>query len=45
MDTGKVIKIHTDVPAPARPEPKEKPIYVPNWPIKEPVKVPEPAKG
>lgn len=50
MNTGKTVRIHTNVPEPIilpRPEPKRnEPIPVRNWPTKQPVKAPanDPAK-
>ena len=35
MDTGREVKIHTDVPAP-----QEQPIPAPDWPVKKPEEVP-----
>lgn len=48
MNTGRTIRI-IQVPEPKRPErqlpapkqPKEMPIPVPNWPVKQPERVPE----
>ena len=45
MEIGKTKTVRTNVPG-SRPivlpkkQPREKPIHVPNWPVKKPVEVP-----
>lgn len=50
MEIGKVKIVRTNVPGATpvvipKPKPKERPIYVPNWPRKQPVSVPAKTAG